>query len=766
MLRTLLDRFSILAVLIWTVLIGASLSWMFHTIDKDAREQGILTAQASYHKDTAFRFWASSHGGVYVPVTERTTPSPYLSHIDERDITTPSGRELTLMNPAYMLRQMMNEYSGLYGLKGRITSLQVLNPINEPDPWEERVLKEFEGGLKEKMEFVEVDGEPYLRLMKPLAVKESCLKCHGFQGYVVGSVRGGIGVKLPMGPIYAKAEVLSQQALTTHAIIWFVGVVVIGLIAHWRQGHLAEREVYEATLRRYGHIMNVMHDHISFVDTDYVYREVNNSYLRVYQLEREQIVGHTVQQLLGAELFARVKPRLDRCLAGEPVTFGQWTDFPDGSRSWMDVRYEPYRNARGEVTGLVVSSRDSTMLKETELSLEDARHKAESASHAKSIFLASMSHEIRTPLNVILGMGELLADSHTNSSQAWCINTLNRSGEALLSLINDILDLAKIEEGKLQLEEVPFDLHGLLDETVHLYALAASDKDVQFKQEKSRRLPRWVKGDPTRVRQVLLNLISNALKFIQQGKVILRATAQEGEMVLFEVMDTGPGIPQEKQQEIFKPFVQADASTTREHGGTGLGLAICQHLIAEMGGAMGLKSELGKGATFSFNLPLPEMPHEDRSQFEAQPAPICLELEGKVERSSKQDLDILLVDDSMDNRLLVQAFLKKTAHRITMAENGHEAVEQFKAETFDVVLMDIQMPVMDGYEATRQIRAWEQAQGYSSTPIIALTAHALVEEAEQIIEAGCDLHLTKPVRRGQLLEVLSCLHAKQSEQVE
>jgi len=764
--------------LLWTVVMALFFLWNSEREDWQATEAGRIQARSSFEKDVIYRSWNAGHGGVYAPVTELTPPNPYLD-VPERDVTTPSGKELTKINPAFMTRQVHEIGQKKFGAYAHITSLNPIRPQNTPDPWERDALEAFEKGESEMSSLERMDGVMHLRLMRPLLTTKACLKCHAFQGYKEGDIRGGISNSVPMAPFWSIARHRKRVFLVWFSLIWLLGAAGIFFAGKKLKHHMRERDMAQEKMRQ-------------------------------------------------------------------------------------------------------------------------AKAAAEAANIAKSEFLANMSHEIRTPMNGVIGMLDMLLDTEQTDEQKDFAKSAQSSADSLLMLINDILDHSKIEAGKLDLETIDFDLRPTLENLSDLMAMKTREKGVEFACLIHERAPCLLKGDPGRLRQILINLTGNAIKFVEKGEVSISVDVKEetetAVTLLFEVKDTGIGIPADRVDSLFESFTQVDASTTRKYGGTGLGLAISKQLSELMGGEIGIESEEGKGTTFWFtvvmgkqvgqtskdiaglediegkhilvvddhatnrmvfreylaswncrvgeaekgdealsrlrdaanggdpfhiaildmqmpgmtgetlghkikNDPLVENTHlvmatsvgqrgdAERlkkagfAAFLTKPVKKsvlfdCLRIVQGLKKDGPNDpgkqivtgftveerkageettvrkLQILLAEDNMMNQKVAKNMLKKMGHEVAIANNGEEAVERFKEQDIDLILMDGQMPVMDGLEAARTIRDLEKESKMGHIPIIAVTANAMKGDREKFLASGMDDYISKPLKRKVLEEVI------------
>lgn len=388
-----------------------------------------------------------------------------------------------------------------------------------------------------------------------------------------------------------------------------------------------------------------------------------------------------------------------------------------------------------------------------ELALE--KQKAEKALQAKSDFLAVMSHEIRTPMNVILGSLSILKNNWLDDEREAHLSNAEHAGKTMLALLNDVLEYSKIESGHLTLENISFNPIELIQATVNIFSTKASQKGIQISCQFVDNIPTSIEADPQRLRQILINLCSNAIKFTEKGYIKVQVSGQSEKALRIDVEDTGIGIPKEKQAELFDKFVQVDSSYTRSYEGSGLGLAICKQLINAMGGEISLSSELGKGSCFSITIPLrddliPEIEQTTPSFDEA----VSDSSEKKLEQLLRnKSLDVLLVEDSPSNQLVAQTMLESFGFNVDIANNGKEGVMAVEAKDYQLILMDLSMPVMDGAQATQKIIA--MAKPKCDVPIIAMTANLMQEDLEYCYRSGMQAHIAKPVDRDNMIQVIS-----------
>ena len=511
-------------------------------------------------------------------------------------------------------------------------------------------------------------------------------------------------------------------------------------------GNTLHRMRVEAALREtealYRQLVETSTDVAWRIDVSGRFTFVNNASQRVLGWRPEQLIGKPFATLSDPASADRDRVALAHLLAGDEL-WGYETVSRNstGGKVHLKLSARPQRDDAGRIIGAQGIVHDISLDVSTREALRVARATAEQADAAKSAFLANMSHEIRTPMTGILGTADLILDGDLSPEQRRSVELIVASGETLLTIINDILDLSKIEAGQLELENTPLDLHAVLHETVTLMGHGARAKGIDLVLETRNEVPRSVRGDPTRLKQVLGNLVSNAIKFTTEGSVTVSAStlARDGEVctVRFAVRDTGIGIAPDSADRIFEPFRQADVSTTRNYGGTGLGLSISRRLVEMMGGTLAVDSILGSGSEFHFTVGL----HlANQAVDTAAPRPAAPAKLG--------DLRILIAEDNPVNQEVAATMLRRRGHHVDIVGNGREAVDILLRQSYDVVLMDLQMPILDGLQATAEIRANESG---TRVPIIALTANAASGERERCLAAGMDDYVAKPFRAIDLI---------------
>ncbi len=503
------------------------------------------------------------------------------------------------------------------------------------------------------------------------------------------------------------------------------------------------------------------HANVSITDIKGRITFINNRFCEISGYSSEELLGRSHHLIKSGYHDKKFYTALYQEISAGNVWQGEFCNrAKDGHLFWVDTTIVPFLDEAGKPKSYISIRTDITAKKMGEFALKEALEAAESANIAKSEFLANMSHEIRTPMNGVIGMTNLLLDTPLSSHQLQQALTIKRSGESLLTIINDILDFSKIEAGKLNLELIDFDLDAMLDDLAHTLIFRSEEKGLSLHCPSNPKENRWYRGDEGRIRQILINLLGNAIKFTEQGHIDLSYQSSKSEQgktqLLFTITDTGIGLSDKQQEALFDRFTQADGSTTRKFGGTGLGLSISKQLVEMMGGEIGVKSELGVGTTFWFTLYLEEVSApETAAGLSPPPTP----------PSTIFKAHILVVDDNTTNQLVACGMLKKFGITTDIATNGQEAITALKQGSYDLVFMDCQMPVMDGYQATKAIRDPNSQVTNHQIPIIAMTANAMQGDREKCLAAGMDDHIAKPIDPQKLHRALDEWLPSNSKQV-
>jgi chemotaxis family two-component system sensor kinase Cph1 len=653
----LLYRYTVIAIVCWILIIVASLIWNIHQGHKSIESMAINEALSSFKRDEAFRLFIASRGGVYVPLDDKTPSNPYLHH-PERDITTTSGKKLTLMNGAYFFHKVMEEYGHVTGVKWRLTSLKPTNPANTPDEWEQKTLRALEQQAKMMFGFNDIKGEPYLRLLSPLVTVESCLKCHGYQGYNIGDIRGAMGVFLPMAPYLVQQRRVTRDLIWTHGILALLGLFGIGFASmkirnrfleniraeeelEKHRDHLeelvkeqtrelteanlhlteenAERKRTEESLRDTGNLMQVVLDSIPsavfWKDCDSIYLGGNRIWLEAVGLKSsEEVVGKSDYDLpwekKQADLFREDDKRVMESGIPEHNIIEPYRQ-ADGTQAWAKTNKVPLRDTVGKVIGILGTYEDITERKRAEEALRQLNIELEdrvlqrtaqlTAANAElEAFSYSVSHDLRAPLRAISGFTQIIGRRHRadlNEEGQHYVDNIIQGSERMGQLIDDLLTYSRIGRSAIHAHSVP--LGDVL--TPITLELSGRVKDIGAELTIADDLP-TVYGDSTLLTQIFHNLFDNALNY-RRPDVLLRVKVDaksEGDQVVIRIADNGIGIPHEYHQKIFNVFQRLHSED--EYPGTGIGLSIVKKSVTMLGGDVWVESVVGEGSVFYVRL--------------------------------------------------------------------------------------------------------------------------------------------------------------------
>ena len=765
-----LRLFFLLALGFWTLTLIVLSFWQYGQIRGMTMDLALKEAQANFNKDQAFRFWATLHGGVYVPITELTPPNPYLDHVEERDIVTESGRELTLINPAYMVRMLNEQFGELFGVRGNITSLKPLREENLADPWEREALLAFERGVGEMLEVAQIDGQPYLRYIAPMVVEQGCLRCHGHQGYQLGDIRGGVSMAVPLRDYRQHEGQSLQRVLGSLTLVWMLGLGGLGLGYRRLRADalIQQQDAREITVlnRRLQEAQRMAQIGNWELDIEQNRLWWSDEIYRIFGMDPARFAA-TYEAFLST-IHPDDRERVDRTYQeavarGVPYELTHRIITPDGEVKYVHEHSVEEKDARGQAIRSHGTVQDVTELEQARLQLENhqaeleqlvsertaelvhARDAAEAANRAKSVFLANMSHELRTPLNAIIGFSRLAERDEGMSGQTReNLGFVQRNGEHLLSLINDVLDMAKVESGRMVLEEEEVNLPTLLHDSVETMRQQAMDRELGLQLELAPGLPGGIHADGRKLRQILFNLLSNAIKFSDHGEVRVVAGWQEGSLRI-EVADQGCGMSEEAVSRIFEPFYQAGGSGSAD--GTGLGMPITHQFVRLMGGEITVQSEPGQGSVFTITLPARQV-EMARSDTDIRARRVIGLAPGQPA------CRVLVVDDAEANRRLLVRLLETVGFQTREAANGAEALALWREWRPHFILMDLRMPVMDGYQACQAIRA--EPKGAEAV-VVALTASSTMDDRHKVRESGFNDMLRKPFEEEALFDLMTHL---------
>jgi len=593
----------------WTLLIAVIGYLSYRQASIESRENLIRSARDTYNRDVVYRRWASMHGGVYAPVTEQTPPNPYLSDLPERDITTPSGKKLTLINPAYMTRQVHELGKSQYGLRGHITSLNPLRPQNAPDEWEIVALTRFNEGVTEVSSLDTIDGEVFFRLMRPMKTEKGCLKCHARQGYKVGDIRGGISISVPMDPVNQSLRRQMGVMIPAYSGIWIIGFIGIlftrkSLSVQFRQRREAEEKIRQSE-EKFKALITQMKQGVAVHEVicndkgeviDYRFQDMNESFEKITGLRREEVIGKRVLEVLPGTERSWIERYGKVALTGEPDYF---ENFAGELGKYFSV--VAYQTRPGQFAVIVI---DVTRYKEIESEIKTRNEQLEILSAQKDKFFSIIAHDLKNPFNTLIGFSDVLVKqvrSKDYESVEKIAGFIQQASKNTYNLLVNLLEWSASQTGRIEFRPEILDLNGLVLDVVKLLSPSAGQKSITLLADTPPALKAM--ADKAMINTILRNLVTNAIKFTNPGGEIRISANEDGEGVTLTVTDNGVGINRADLEGLFRIDKSHSTEGTLQEKGTGLGLLLCKEFIEKHGGRIWAESEPGKGSCFSFTIP-------------------------------------------------------------------------------------------------------------------------------------------------------------------
>jgi PAS domain S-box-containing protein len=592
----------------------------------------------------------------------------------------------------------------------------------------------------------------------------ACVNCHNTRSdtpkndWKLNDVRGVFEVEMPLNDGFILSTLQIKYAMA------FIAIVIISYIVHYSMLYLRrEKDLLDQTTKLENEVENrtkdlqdsnkILLEYKKAVDASAIVSKsdlsgrityVNDQFCKISGYSREELIGKPHNIVRSPDVDPSVYADLWKTIQSKNIFKAIIKNqAKNGEAYYVASTIVPILGKNDEIIEYLSLRYDIT-------ELVDAKEKALSAERAKSTFLANMSHEIRTPLNAIIGFSDILANADLDPSDKEYADIVSKSAKSLMHIINDVLDISKIESGKLDLESKSFEFDAFLSQIVNLFSMQAKNKDIKFVFQSDASFPKNVVADPTRLQQVLSNLLSNAMKFTpEHGEVSFSvktiSKSENSARLEFKIADSGIGISKEQLEYIFKPFSQADSGISRKFGGTGLGLAICADIVELMGSKIDVKSELGKGSSFSFEIDLSVEDQDHSANYQDSE---------QTNTQDFSDVSVLVAEDNVNNQKLINILLNNLNISASIVENGEKAVEAYKNNVFKLILMDINMPVKDGVSAANEIRKLQDEGLYYKVPIVALTANSIAGDREKYLESGFDGYLSKPIDFDALKETL------------